>query len=288
MVDRLEKLGIGMLFVIGGDGTLRGATKLVAEIERREPVHRRRRHPQDDRQRHPLHRSQLRLRERLRRRRRGHPQRPRRGDRRQQRHRRCVKLMGRHSGFIACHAALACTGGELRAHPRGAAAARRGARLSAAPRAPPRAAGARASSWSPRAPGRSSAPTRPRRGRSRRATDASGNARLKDIGLVLRDRIVQHFAGARRRDHPQVHRSQLSDTQRPRLAVGQRLLLEHGAQRGRTRRWPATPRCWSAAGTGGSCTCRFRWPRASAKQVDVNDDLWMSVIESTGQPAAFG
>ena len=36
MVDTLEALGIGVLFVIGGDGTLRGATKIVAEIERRE------------------------------------------------------------------------------------------------------------------------------------------------------------------------------------------------------------------------------------------------------------
>ena len=32
-----------------------------------------------------------------------------------------VKLMGRHSGFIACHAALASTDVELRADPRGAA-----------------------------------------------------------------------------------------------------------------------------------------------------------------------
>ncbi len=35
MVDRLEELGIGVLFVIGGDGTFRGAMAIVAEIERR-------------------------------------------------------------------------------------------------------------------------------------------------------------------------------------------------------------------------------------------------------------
>jgi 6-phosphofructokinase 1 len=35
MVDTLAALGIGALFVVGGDGTLRGATKIVAEIERR-------------------------------------------------------------------------------------------------------------------------------------------------------------------------------------------------------------------------------------------------------------
>src|SRR5450432_4621474 len=38
MVDRLEALGISALFVIGGDGTLRGATKIVEEVERRHLV----------------------------------------------------------------------------------------------------------------------------------------------------------------------------------------------------------------------------------------------------------
>ncbi len=36
MVDRLEKLDVGVLFVVGGDGTLRGAMKLVGEIVRRD------------------------------------------------------------------------------------------------------------------------------------------------------------------------------------------------------------------------------------------------------------
>ena len=35
MVDALEKLGIDILFVIGGDGALKGAAALVAEIQRR-------------------------------------------------------------------------------------------------------------------------------------------------------------------------------------------------------------------------------------------------------------
>jgi 6-phosphofructokinase 1 len=35
IVDRLEEMGIGVLFVIGGDGTFRGAITLVAEIARR-------------------------------------------------------------------------------------------------------------------------------------------------------------------------------------------------------------------------------------------------------------
>jgi 6-phosphofructokinase 1 len=36
MVDRLVELGVGVLFVIGGDGSLRGAMALVEEIARRD------------------------------------------------------------------------------------------------------------------------------------------------------------------------------------------------------------------------------------------------------------
>ncbi len=35
MVDTIEALGLGALFVVGGDGTLKAATKIVAELERR-------------------------------------------------------------------------------------------------------------------------------------------------------------------------------------------------------------------------------------------------------------
>ncbi len=35
MVDTLEEMGVDMLFVIGGDGTLRGANEIAVEIERR-------------------------------------------------------------------------------------------------------------------------------------------------------------------------------------------------------------------------------------------------------------
>jgi 6-phosphofructokinase 1 len=36
MVDRLVELGLGVLFVIGGDGSIRGALAIAAEIERRQ------------------------------------------------------------------------------------------------------------------------------------------------------------------------------------------------------------------------------------------------------------
>lgn len=35
IVDALEANAIGILFAVGGDGTLRGALRIVAEIERR-------------------------------------------------------------------------------------------------------------------------------------------------------------------------------------------------------------------------------------------------------------
>ena len=109
MVDTLEALGIGVLFVIGGDGTFRGAMPDRRRDRAARPADRGHRHPQDDRQRHPLHRPQLRLRER---------RSPPRSTSIRSAHVEAtgarngiglVKLMGRHSGFIACHAALAST-----------------------------------------------------------------------------------------------------------------------------------------------------------------------------------
>jgi 6-phosphofructokinase 1 len=35
MVDQLEELGVNALFIIGGDGTLRGAAQIAAESRRR-------------------------------------------------------------------------------------------------------------------------------------------------------------------------------------------------------------------------------------------------------------
>ena len=61
IVDCLERMGINILFVIGGDGTLRGALTICREIESRGGRDRRGRHPQDDRQRHHVHRPELRL-----------------------------------------------------------------------------------------------------------------------------------------------------------------------------------------------------------------------------------
>jgi 6-phosphofructokinase 1 len=196
-----------------------------------------------------------------------------------------VKLMGRHSGFIACHAALACTdanfvlipevplqlGGErgllhqleLRLEQRSHAVI-----------VVAEGAGQDLCAVSDGAAG----------GEARPATDASGNVRLKDIGHVLRDRINEHFQGR-----------------------GIDLTLKYIDPSYQIRSIPASPSdsvfCWNmarnavhAAMAGNTDMLIGRWhgrfvhvPMTLAtrfrKQVDVNEELWMSVIEATGQPA---
>ena len=63
----------------------------------------------------------------------------------------------------------------------------------------------------------------------RRAVDASGNARLADIGALLRQRITAHFAAAGVELNLQVHRPQLRDPQRARQRATTRLLPAAGA-----------------------------------------------------------
>jgi 6-phosphofructokinase 1 len=117
--------------------------------------------------------------------------------------------------------------------------------------------------------------------------DASGNLRLKDIGHVLRDRITQHF---QRR--------------------GVELTLKYIDPSYQIRSVPASPSdsvfCWNlarnavhAAMAGNTELLIGRWhgrfvhvplPLATRfrRQVDLGEDLWTSVIESTGQPVSFG
>ena len=49
MVRYLEELGIGILFTIGGDGTLRGAQRIAEEAMKRGLPHQRHRHSENDR-----------------------------------------------------------------------------------------------------------------------------------------------------------------------------------------------------------------------------------------------
>jgi 6-phosphofructokinase 1 len=118
------------------------------------------------------------------------------------------------------------------------------------------------------------------------STDASGNARLGDIGVALRDRIVHHF-------------------QRRRTGI----TLKYMDPSYHIRSVPASPAdsvyCWNlarnavhAALAGNTNMLIGRWhghfvhvpmPLATRfrKQVDTAGDLWAAVVESTGQPHSF-
>ena len=108
MVDTIAALGIGVLFVIGGDGTLRGASKIVAELERRRLAVAVIGIPKTiDNDIHFIDRSfgfESAFAAAVEAIRSAHVEATgaRNGIG-------LVKLMGRHSGFIACHAALAST-----------------------------------------------------------------------------------------------------------------------------------------------------------------------------------
>jgi 6-phosphofructokinase 1 len=279
MVATLERFGIGILFVVGGDGTLRGAIKLVAEIERRGLTIGVVAIPKTiDNDIHFIDRSfgfetafsasvdVI------------------RGAHVEARGAAngvgVVKLMGRHSGFIACQAAIASTDVDavlipevplllegnaglfqflerrLRRHAHAVIVVAEGAGQELCAQAPDS------------------------------VTDASGNARLGDIGYVLKSRIVDYFS------------SQRVD-----------VTLKYIDPSYHIRSVPALPTdsvyCWNmarnavhAAMAGNTEILIGRWhgrfvhvplPLATRfrKQVDTTGDLWMSVIESTGQPVSW-
>ncbi len=282
MVDTLVALGIGALFVIGGDGTLRGAGAIVAEIERRKLAISVIGIPKTiDNDIHFIDRSfgfESAFAAAVEAIRGAHVEAngARNGVG-------LVKLMGRHSGFIACSAALASTD----------------ANFVLIPEVPLQLEGERGflNALERRLAERAHAVIVVAEGAGQdlcvepgvggAATDASGNVRLKDIGHVLRDRITQHFAER-----------------------GTELTLKYIDPSYQIRSVPAAPGdsvfCWNmarnavhAAMAGNTEMLIGQWhgrfvhvPIALAtryrKQVDVNEDLWLSVIEATGQPVSFG
>jgi 6-phosphofructokinase 1 len=279
MVDRLDQLDIGILFVVGGDGTLRGAMKLVDEISRRDLLISVVGIPKTiDNDIHFIDRSfgfesaysaavdVIRG---------AHVEATGASNGIA-----VVKLMGRHSGFIACHAAIASTDvdavliPEVPVHLEGDHGIlrfleRRLEKDSHAVIVVAEGAGQELAS-----DGR---PT---------GTDPSGNVRLSDVGVVLRDRVVEHFK-QRRMD----------------------VTLKYIDPSYAIRSVPALPNdslyCWNmarnavhAAMAGNTEMLIGRWhgrfvhvPMALAtryrKQVDTSGDLWMAVVESTGQPLSW-
>jgi 6-phosphofructokinase 1 len=281
VVNTLERLGIGVLFVVGGDGTLRGAMKIVEEIDKRDlrigvvgvPK-------TIDNDIHFIDKSfgfETSFSAAV--------------DVIRSAHVEAtgalngvgvVKLMGRHSGFIACHAAIASTDVDVVLVPEvplvlegdGGLLAHLERRLSQNSHAVIVVAEGAGQELCTVAA-------------SDRPTDASGNVRLADIGAVIRDKVVSHF----RERHIDV-------------------TLKYIDPSYHIRSVPASPTdsvyCWNmarnavhAAMAGNTEVLIGRWhgrfvhvpmPLATRyrKQVDTSGDLWMSVVESTGQPVAWG
>jgi 6-phosphofructokinase 1 len=283
IVDCLERLGINILFVIGGDGTMRGAMEIANVIGERgsriaavgvpktidndipyldqsfgfqtafaratESIH-----AVTVEAKSTPHGVGL------------------------------VKLMGRHSGFIACYAALARNdadvvlipevrfqlrgdGGLLhhvqrRVQDRGYAVV-----VVAEGAGQELLDGAQAPDDVPR--------------------DASGNTGLRDVGALLRRRFAEHFAAAgievsiRFIDPSYAIRSVPANPYDSVYCVRLAQAAVHAAMSGRTEM------------VVGRWRRRFvHIPMAVAvskrNQVDPHGDLWMSVLEATGQPVRFG
>jgi len=281
MVDTLEARGINMLFVIGGDGTIRGAQQLVAELHRRGlPIGVVGVPKTIDNDIHFIDRSfgfesaysaavdVIRAA-------RAEAKGARDGIG-------LVKLMGRHSGFVACNAVLASAGVDLVLVPE-APLVLEGEKgvLSFVGRVLDRQGYAVMVVAEGAAQDQLGAPASDKTGR-----DKSGNAKLGDVGVFLRDHTVAHFK-----------------------RMGRDITLKYIDPSYTIRSVPASPSdsvyCWNmarnavhAAMAGNTEMLIGRWhgrfvhvPMALAtrgrKQVELHEDLWMSVIESTGQPRIF-
>jgi 6-phosphofructokinase 1 len=116
--------------------------------------------------------------------------------------------------------------------------------------------------------------------------DASGNVRLADIGRLLRDRIAADFAAAgaelnlRYVDPGYAIRSVPANAYDAVFCIRRAQAAVHAALAGRTAmvvgRWH-----------GRFVHLPISLATGSRNQVDPDGDLWMSVLEATGQPPRF-
>jgi 6-phosphofructokinase 1 len=185
-----------------------------------------------------------------------------------------VKLMGRHSGFIACYAALAKNDADvvlipelpfeldvLLEHVRGLVLKQGHAVIVVAEGA-----------------GQEHV--------SGEGTDASGNARLGDIQTFLQERIGQDFAAnglelnLKRLDPSYAIRSVPANPYDSVYCVRLAHAAVHAGMAGRTEvvvgRWH-----------GRFVHIPIGVAISKRSTVDPNGDLWLSVLESTGQPSQF-
>jgi 6-phosphofructokinase 1 len=276
IVDCLEQLGINILFVIGGDGSMRGAltiAEVVAERDRRIAVVGVPKTIDNDipyiEQSFGFQTAFAKATEFIR-----------------AAHVEAasvpggiglVQLMGRHCGFIACYAALATNDTDyvlipevpfdldaFLGHLRRRVVERGHAMVVVAEGA--------GQEYLP-----SGAPER----------DASGNLRLQDFGQYLRQRIGEDFAAADRPvnlkyiDPSYAIRSVPANPYDSVYCIRLAHAAAHAAMAGRTElvvgRW-----------RGRFVHVPIQLAIATRNQVDPEGDLWMSVLEATGQPARFG
>ncbi len=278
IVDCLERLGINILFVIGGDGTLRGAMRIAAVIAERgariavvgvpktidndipyidqsfgfqtafaraaESIH-----AVTVEAKAAAHGIGL------------------------------VKLMGRHSGFIACYAALARHDADVVLIPEVPFALDGDAGLLHYLHRCVQQRGYAVVVVAEGA-GQDLLDDEPAAG------DASGNAGLRDISALLRRRLAEHFAAAgiqaciRFIDPSYTIRSVPANPYDSVYCVRLAQAAVHAAMSGRTemvvgrwrRRFVHLPMALTVS---------------KRNQVDPHGDLWLSVLEATGQPVRF-
>jgi 6-phosphofructokinase 1 len=277
MVDTLARLGINVLFVLGGDGTLRGAKVLADTAAARGfdlavvgiPKTIDNDIPFIDRS-FGFQTAFARAAESIR---------SASTEARSTPHGvGLVKLMGRHSGFIACYAALANHDVDF----------------VLVPEVPFRFEGENGllECLRRRVEDRGHAVLVMAEGAGQDllqtgGTDASGNRRLADIGALTRDRIGAHFERAgvelslRYVDPGYAIRSVAANGYDAVFCLRLAQTAVHAAMAGRT------------AMVVGQWHGRFvhipiELATGRRNQVAPDGDLWMSVLESTGQPARFG
>jgi 6-phosphofructokinase 1 len=277
IVDCLDRMGINILFVIGGDGTIRGAMGLVEEVAKRNLKISIVGIPKTiDNDIMFVDQSfgfQTAFSEAAKAIRAAHVE-------------ACgapggvglVKLMGRHSGFIACYASLAMSD----------------ANFVLIPEVPFRLEGERGlfACLKRRLDHRGHAVIVVAEGAgqdlmaSSNATDASGNKRLSDIGVWLKDRITEHFSENKLElnlkyiDPSYVIRSVPANPYDSVFCSRLAHNAVHAAMCGRTEmvvsRWHTR-----------FVHVPMRLAIRERNCVDPNGDLWMTVLESTGQPPRF-
>ncbi|GAA2537450.1 ATP-dependent 6-phosphofructokinase [Winogradskya consettensis] len=272
IVDCLEQLGVNILFVIGGDGSMRGAIRIsdaVAQRERRIAVVGVPKTIDNDipyiGQSFGFQTAFAKAAESLRA---AHVEAAAQpggiG---------LVQLMGRHSGFIASYAALANNDADYVLIPEVPFAmdgflpdlrhrvATRGHALVVV------AEGAGQEYLE-------DAPVR---------LDASGNRKLGDFGLYLRDRILDDFAAAGQEvnlkyiDPSYAIRSVPANPSDSVYCLRLAQAAVHGAMAGRTEMVVGQWR-------GRFVHVPMAFAVSSRNQVDPDGDLWLSVMEATGQP----